>query len=285
MIRPLIGIGIMLFSGLAFSAALLNAVVAIQGGVDLNTSNAIRYLIAAIVIFVYHKIMKRPITLPPLERFTSLALGILVFMMGIGYLGATLYIPVSLAVLIFYTAPFLVFIISRFTEKEPFTLMRLTAFSIAFLGLSLAIGVQIPGGLDIKGVLFAFIGAASLAIFVTISSLTIRTADPQAVNLHALSSGALLFLCFCLLTEGFVNSLTQGGLLWLSSSGIILGIAYITFYIGLKIVGPVKASMIMNVEPIFTIALSVALLGEQFSFIQFFGAGLVIIGIFMITYK
>jgi len=51
----------------------------------------------------------------------------------------------------------------------------------------------------------------------------------------------------------------------------------------MKIIGPVKATMIMNIEPILTIGLAAILLGERLSNIQIFGAVLVIGGIVLIT--
>ena len=284
-IRPFAGIGLMLISGLAFSVCILMAMMALKNGIDLNTSNVARYFVAAMMLFIYHKINKQSVITPKKELFTSLALGVTVFMMGIGYLGATRYIPVSMAVLIFYTGPFFVFIIARFTEKEPFTIIRLIAFIMASSGLYLAMGIQTLSGLPFTGIFFAFLAAIGMALFIIISNLLIRTADPQTVNLHALSSGTLLFFCFYLLSNDAVNQLTQTGLLYLTASGMSLGVAYITFYAGLKIIGSVKASMLLNIEPIFTIALSVAIFGEQISFIRYFGAGLVITGIFLINYK
>jgi len=284
-IRTFVGIGFLVVSGLGFAVNIIIAVAALKDGIDLNTSNAARYFVAAMILFVYQIITKRPIIIPPKERFTAIALGITVFMMGFGYLGATLYIPVSLAVLIFYTGPFFILIISRFTEKEPFTMIRLAAFFIAFSGLSLAMGIQTFSGLHIKGILFAFLAALGMAFWASISNLIIRTADSQAVNLHALSSGTLLFFCFSFLSDNVVNQLTQTGLIYLTCSGISLATAYITFYEGLKIIGLVKSSMLLNIEPIFTIALSVAIFGEQLSLTRFLGAGLVISGVFLINYK
>lgn len=283
--RSLVGIGWLLVSGLGFTISILVASAALKGGIDVHTSNALRYLSAIALLFVYQKATGKPIKIPPYERFTALALGITVFMMGIGYLGATQYIPVSLAVLIFYTGPFFIFFISRFTEKEPLTIIRLAAIVIAFIGLSLVLDVQSSGAFQLKGILFALMAAVGMATFVTVSSLAIRTADAQAVNLHAMFGGALLFLFFFFTAGGTVSAITPAGFFKLCGSGFAIGFAYITFYAGLKVVGPVRASMLLNVEPIFTVALAVILLGESLSLSQFMGAGLVIVGIIMINVK
>ncbi len=118
-IRPFVGIGLLLISGLTFSVCILMAMMALKNGIDLNTSNVARYFVAAMMLFIYHKINKQSVITPKKELFTALALGITVFMMGIGYLGATRYIPVSLAVLIFYTGPFSFLSLQDSRKKNP----------------------------------------------------------------------------------------------------------------------------------------------------------------------
>jgi drug/metabolite transporter (DMT)-like permease len=284
--RPWMGIGLLVLSGLGYSSSIIIASILMKRGVGVNTSNAARYLVATVLLLFYQKAGRKQIKILPRERYTALALGITVFIMGIGYLGATRYIPVSTAVLIFYTGPLFTVLISRFTENEPITIIRLMAIATAFMGLSLALGVQSAGSFQVKGVLFAFMAAIGMATFVTISSLAIRTADPQAVNLHTLFSGTLLFILFlCIENDTAPSAITSSNLFGLCGSGCAIAVAYIAFYAGLKIIGPVKASMLMNTEPIFTVALAAAILGEKLSFMKFFGAGLVIIGIVMINCK
>jgi drug/metabolite transporter (DMT)-like permease len=146
-----VGFGLVLMASLGFSTNILFANLAYRDGIDIHTI-------------------------------------ISVFMMGIGYLGATQYIPVSLAVLIFYTHPFLVAIIARFTENEPITPIRLLAITIAFIGLAFAMGIQSVAGLNWYGIAFGFLGALGAASYVTISSLAIRSADTQTVNFHCLTA-------------------------------------------------------------------------------------------------
>jgi drug/metabolite transporter (DMT)-like permease len=277
------GVGLLFLSGLGFTLSLLIANKAFQDGINLNTSNAIRYFVATVLLIIYQKTRTKTIHLLPRERNISLALGVPVFMMGVGYLGATQYIPVSLAVLIFYTCPFFVAIISKFTENEPVTITRLAAIILAFIGLSLALKAQFTADLQILGIMFALMAAIGFASFITVSSLMLRTVDRQAVLLHSLAAGTLLFVLFFVLTSGAEIIVTRAGWLKVSGSGILVAFAYITFFAGMKIIGPVKASMIMNIEPVLTIGLAAISLGERLSNSQLFGAVLVIGGIVLIT--
>jgi drug/metabolite transporter (DMT)-like permease len=209
----LLGIGLLLLSALGFTIAMLCANMAYRDGMDVHTTNLVRYSATVVLLFLFQKIRGRNLNLPPRERYTSLALGISVFMMGIGYLGATQYIPVSLAVLLFYTAPFLVTIIARFTENEPLTSIRLIAILMAFVGLGLVLEIRSLVTLDWRGVALGFLSALGCASFVIANSLTMRTADAQAVNFHCLAGGTALFAVFLIFNGGPSGTLTTLALL------------------------------------------------------------------------
>jgi drug/metabolite transporter (DMT)-like permease len=281
--RTWFGIGLLLTSALAFTLNILIINMAFEDGLDVNTANAIRYPVTIALLFLFLKTRGRQLRLPQRERSTALALGITVFMIGVGYVSATWYIPVSLAVLIFYTFPFFVAVISRFTENEPITIIRLVVIIIAFIGLALALEIQSVATINWRGVAFGFMGAIGCASLVSISSHTMRTADPQAVNFHCLAAGTVLFVVFLLITGGPAKFVTQSGWLKLCVSSLTLGVGYVTFFAGLEIIGPFKTSMLMNMEPVLTVILAAILLGERLSFIQLFGAGLVIVGLILVT--
>jgi drug/metabolite transporter (DMT)-like permease len=281
--RTWLGIGLLITSALAFTLNILIINMAFEDGLDVNTANAVRFIVTIALLFLFLKIRGRRLKLPPQERYRALALGITVFMIGAGYIGATWHIPVSLAVLIFYTFPFFVAIISRFTENEPITIIRLVVIIIAFIGLALALEVQSVASLNWRGIIFAFLAAIGCALLVTFSSHTMRTADPQALNFHCLAAGTVLFVAFLLITGGPSRFVTQAGWLKLCVSSVTLGVGYVTFFAGLEIIGPFKTAMLMNLEPVTTVILAAILLGERLSSVQLLGAGLVVMGITLIT--
>jgi drug/metabolite transporter (DMT)-like permease len=262
---------------------MLFANMAYKDGIDVHTTNAARYLATVVFLFLFQKIRGKKLGLPPRERYTSLALGISVFMMGLGYLGATQYIPISLAVLLFYTFPVFVAVIARFTENESITAIRLIAIIIAFIGLGLAMEVHSLTNLNWQGVAFGFLSSLGCTTFVIVNSRSMRTADPQAVNFHCLAAGTVFFAAFLFFTGGPTGMLSYSALSKLCVSSLALAVGYVTLFTGLEIIGPVKTSMLMNAEPILTITLAASLLGERLVSIQLIGAALVILGIILIT--
>jgi drug/metabolite transporter (DMT)-like permease len=279
----LMGVGLLLLSALGFTFAMLFANMAYKDGIDVHTTNAARYSATSVLLFLFQKIRGKKLRLAPRERYTSLALGISVFMMGFGYLGATQFIPVSLACLLFYTFPVFVAVIARFTENESITAIRLLAIIIAFIGLGLALEVHSLTNLNWQGVAFGFLSSLGCTTFVIVSSLSMRTADPQAVNFHCLAAGTVFFAVFLFFTGGPTVVIPYSALSKLAVSSLALAVAYMTLFTGLEIIGPVKTSMLLNVEPILTITLAAILLGERLGHIQFVGAAFVILGIILIT--
>ena len=277
------GVGLLLLSALGFSINMLFANMAYKDGIDVHTTNAMRHLAAVVLLFLFQKIRGKKLGLLPRERYISLALGISVFAMGLGYLGATQYIPISLAVLLFYTFPVFVAVIARFTENESITAIRLIAIIIAFIGLGLAMEVHSLTNLNWQGVAFGFLSSLGCTTFVIVNSRSMRTADPQAVNFHCLAGGTVLFVVLLLITGGPAKFVTQAGWIKLCVSSLTLGVGYVTFFAGLEIIGPFNTSMLMNVEPVLTVILAAILLGERLSSVQLLGAGLVIAGIILIT--
>jgi drug/metabolite transporter (DMT)-like permease len=278
-----VGFGLVLLAALGFSTSILMATMANRDGIDIHTINAVRHSVTVILLFLFLMIRGKQLKLPPRERYASLVLGISIVMMGVGYLSATQYIPVSVAVLIFYTHPFLVAIAARFTENEPITPIRLMAITIAFIGLVFALGIQSVAGFNWYGIAFAFMAALGAASFVTISSVAIRTADTQTVNFHCLAAATVLYVVFMLFNGGPAAHIAPAGWFKLSVSSLALTIAYVTFLIGIETIGPVKTTILMNAEPILTIILAAVLLGERLSFTQLIGAGFVMAGIILIT--
>jgi drug/metabolite transporter (DMT)-like permease len=154
--RTWMGIGLLNLSALGYAVAMLSANMAVKNGIDIHTTNAMRYTVALVFLFLFQRIRRHNAKLPPRERVISLSLGFTVFIMAAGYLGATQYIPISLAVLIFYTFPLFVVVISRFTENEPMTQMRLIAIIIAFVGLGFALEIGSIARLNWQGVAYGF---------------------------------------------------------------------------------------------------------------------------------
>ncbi len=279
------GYGLIVLSSLGFGVSTVTVAMAFRDGVDINTANAVRHTVAAGLLFVFMRIRGRSIRLIPRQRFAAIGLGVPLFMTGFGYLGAIQYIPVSMAVLIFYTFPLMVALISRIVEQNPITFIKIVAILIAFIGLALALGVDRGLVFDWRGIAFALLGALGAALLITISNHALQKMDMEAMNLHAMSCAAILFVTFAVTKGGSMSPIAWGGGIKVFLAGCILTIGYLAMFAGIARIGSVKSAMLLNVEPLMTIGLAVGLLAEKLTPIQVLGAVLVTVAIFLIALR
>ncbi len=281
--RYLVGIGMIVISASAFSLSLVTANLAYREGIDVNTYNAARFLLAAGLLGTLVRASGRAFPFPAYTRAVGLILGVPIFACSYGYLAATQYISVSLAVLIFYTSPLLVVLLARVVDREPITAGKVIALVMAFAGLGLALKVDPSQQLDGRGVGLAFVAAMGAAALVTLSHRAMRQADGQRLNLYGLGSASILFVLFVLLQGGPTLPATGSGWMKLAVTSVALAVGYVTLFAGIHAIGPVFASMFLNLEPLITIGMAVLWIGESLSVAQVEGAGLVLGGIVLLS--
>lgn len=277
------GTGIAVLAATMFSVSTVMARLALEGGLDVPTANAARFLFAVLVLCVFFALRRQVPRLPRRQRLAALGLGIAFFVTGFGFLDAIQYIPVSIAVLVLYTYPILVGLIARVGEREALGPVRLASLGLAFGGLALALDVQAAALPDWRGLALAFLAAASMSVMVVGSGRVMRDADRNMVLLHLLAAAATLFVIVIMLGDGPHWPRTEEG--WLATAGLVVAFAagQLSLIAAIEWAGPVLTATIMNLEPLITIALAVLLVGERLTALQALGAGLVIAAILLMS--
>ncbi len=123
--------------------------------------------------------------------------------------------------------------------------------------------------------LYSMIGKFAMG---NLSALTVLT--------YSFAAGALMLLPFAVTERSlgiipYLSAASWVSILYLSFGSA--GIAYLWYYEGIKIVGPSKASIFMNLEPAAAIFFGVLLLGETISAAILVGTALVLSGVFVAT--
>ena len=196
-----------------------------------------------------------------------------------GYLWSVFYLPVTLAVLIFYIYPILTLFIASLLDRRMPRLIELALLLAAFLGLALALGVSFEQ-LDWVGVALVTGGALGIASSFVWMSRILGQEDTMAVTFHmALSGAALAFLAT--LGAGALSYPGPDGLAWLALAVVLICFAagFLCMFRGVGLIGPVRAATIMNLEPVATIALAALILGERMTALQLVGASVVILAV------
>lgn len=214
------------------------------------------------------------------QEFYCVISGILFMFAGIGLLGSFALIPASLAVLVLYLFPILTIVIDAFVRRtvpKPVTLFLLV---VALGGLAMVLEVDRDFEISL-GVALAALAAFSAASTFVWNNHMLADADPEQITLRMFLVSFLFFGVWLLSKGDFVMPANSVGLLQLFTVLGAFALAFLVMFRASQMAGSVRASMIMNLEPVVTILLSVVFLSINLSGYQMIGAGLVLAAVFV----
>jgi drug/metabolite transporter (DMT)-like permease len=174
------------------------------------------------------------------------------------------FLPVGPLAFLFYTYPAWVALISAATGREDLTLARLVALTVAMTGIVLMVGAPDKGILNPIGVILALGTAFMYALYLPVLH-RIQADIPAGVSSFYLILGVLA----AFLVAGLVgNELRMpdspkvwGFVVLLALVSTVL--AFASLIAGLRVLGPVRTSIVSTVEPFFTVMLGIVFLGER----------------------
>ena len=277
---PLLGI-LLSLSGATFFAL---SIVTARWSYDFNTNTQTVMLfrftcIIGIMLFWIRK-RKLQLLIPPKDALKSSVLGIFYFI-GIGsYLASVAFMPVGLAVLILYTFPILVILGSALLDKRKPSLLEFSALVIAFIGLFIALDINTDSTKPI-GILLATLAALGVTINMLGSANILKRVEFPIFSLYQALIITIISALFVIFTGGIAFPDSPKGWLILMVMLISFIIAYISVYTSLRVIGAVRTSTIMNLEPIMTIIFAIALLQEQMTIEKFIGGIIVLFAILL----
>jgi drug/metabolite transporter (DMT)-like permease len=277
MSRPniLLGAALAGAAGIGFAANSTAAKLAYEGGSNPLTYLSLRSALAAALVLTIILVLDRSTKMPWRRRLAAIGLGAILAVYSYGLLAAIQFIPVALAVLIFYTFPLLTSIYMWISGRERPTWLSVGAILVAFFGLALALDVT-SGQLNLEGVALAIMAALGITVVVVLNNRLVGTDDSRPITLHMMLSAMTLFVVITLVLGNF--ALPQTGLGW---TGILVGtsayaFAIVTIFIAMSYAGAVPAALSLNLEPVASMFFGFVILGQTLSALQISGAALVI---------
>jgi len=245
-------------------------------GVGIMTAATFRALCASVILLGLLRWRRVPILVSG-AAFRGILL------LGLGVVAQTLLIqvavkrlPVTLAILVFYTYPFFTAVAAAALGEHRLTRARVLSLVAAFCGLALVLGVN-PDRVDPLG-LGAALGA-SLA-FTGILVMTPRLAPGVAAPLRTflmMTTAATVFAASAIAADAF--SLPTDLPAWRGLAGLAIFYAagIVMLFLLLPSVGAASAAVILNLEPVAVAGIAGLALGEQLGPWQWLGA-LVVVG-------
>jgi len=280
------GIALAVLCGCAYGIAPPLARLTYDAGADVWTVSTARFVAGVLAIGALVWLGRGLRRLPARANWGALGLGLISTVTSLGYMGAIYFIPASLAVLIFYTFPLLVAVGARWTEGEPLTPIKLAGLSVAFVGLAVALGVTFDD-LDRRGVALAALAAVGAAAHVLAVSRVARWTGGATLPLNLRSMSVALGFNLLLLAWNGGPTWPAGEVGWVALGGTMafFTVGVTSMYAAIARLGPVRASILLNLEPLVAILAAIVLLGERFGPHQILGAALVLGAVLWVQLK
>ena len=260
MFKNLYGSILILASATAFGVMAYCAGLAYADGVDTTTMLALRFSIAALVLTALARV--RGHRWPRGKAATGYVLmGAVYSAMAFAYFSALHYTSSSNVAMILYTYPILVAIAAGALRIERFGVAESCAVAASSLGLILMLGASISGNLT--GVSLAFVAALCYATYIIYGSRISAGASPIAATSQLLSAAAVIFCALSWHRGIHLPASATGWLAILFLAVVSTALAIAAFIAGLNRVGPTLAAILSTLEPVVTVSLGVAFMGER----------------------
>ncbi len=194
---------------------------------------------------------------------------------------------VAIAIIVQYTAPVwvLLYVVARGQQK--LSLQKVAAVGVAIAGIVLTIGIidakSSPLRLDSYGLLAALLASFSFAFYNVGAHRVLARHDRWRVLIWTLTSASVFWLVVNPPWKVAASHYTpaQWGFLFIFSMISVLG-AFSLYFLGLQHLEPTRAIITSCLEPVLSILLAAALLGEGVRPIQTLGIVLVLAAIVIV---
>lgn len=274
------GVLMILASAAGFGTLPISIKFAYVAGANVITILTVRFLLAAVFLVLALKIRGIRFHIERKMAIKLCLLGAIGYgMMSMLYALSLRYLSASLGVMLLYSYPAIVSLISFAIGDEIFSWQKSLSLVVCFIGLTLVVGISLDGVQPI-GILFGLGASIVYSCYIIISKRVLKNVESTVATAYVcLSAG----ICFLLIgaSSGDLN-INLSWEAWLSITGMALlatVIGVLGFFAGLSRIGASNASIISTLEPVITVLLSLLLLNEKLTIIQGIGGVVILAGI------
>lgn len=240
---------------------------------------AARFSITAVVMLAARLVVERRKPWPARALFVKL------FLLGAAgyavqsafYLSGVQRIDVSLATVIFYTFPVMVVLASWAVFKQRPTRVMAACLAVTVVGAILTAG-QVAGGSAV-GVACMVMAGAWYTGYILVSSRIVQHAGALTSLTIVMIGSTFSYAIVMVVAHPALPHDTKG---WLASAGAavvstVFGMGF--FFAGVQRLPPGEAAVLSTIEPVVSIIMGVAALGESLNAVRVLGAIFVLVGV------
>lgn len=190
---------------------------------------------------------------------------------------AYLRIPAGMTIVLNFTYPVFVMLITLVSKKERITAVKFISPLLALAGIALISNASFSGSVNVGGVLIALLSGVVYAVyFIAGRESAYASLETPVSNFYITASACLWSLAAALILGRFC--LPADSVMWIilffeAFLGYVVGLRLLLA--GIKLLGSVSASALNTLEPAFASLTSMAVFGEAMGLLK--GCGVILV--------
>ena len=259
-------------------------------GLNFTQIASVRIISAGIIFSIFLLIKDRKsfrIKIKDIPLFLGTGIASLLFF-TVCYFKAIQILDISKAVILLYTAPIMVSIMSVVFLKEKYNMGKFIALIVSFAGCILVIGLGSSQSISFIGILVGLGAGFGYALYSIFGVFALRKYSAMVVTTLSFVTASIGSLFICNPPEiaskiSASNNLVEFVVMIFLTGLVTAVIPFGLYTFGLKNVDASKASIMCSLEPVVATVTSIIIFSEPFSFTSILGMALVIFAIVILN--
>lgn len=279
------GVALALASAACFGTLAILVKEAYAAGLSVRQLIAGRFLVASVCLWLICAATGRPPWRMPRRSLAVLGLmGMTLYsLQAFSFIFAVATLPASLVSLVLYTYPALVAVGARVVFGRRLGALHVAGLAASFLGVALLVG-GVARFAPTTGLLFAALAPLIYTVYILAGDYAMRQAgagsrapEPVAAATVVMTGSAVAFVVVAALGGELRPPPGSKAALLVVAIGLVPTVAAITLFLAaLPRIGAGRTALLSTAEPVVTVALAAAILGERLAPVQALGALLVL---------
>lgn len=253
--------------------------LAYQAGASISMVMWLRFLLSA---FFFSAVDSQPFINRKLSKIDIRQLvfvGILLTLQSSGFVATLKFLPVSIAVTLFYTFPLFTYILNSLLNKSKLHPISLLFFGLALFGIWLLVNDGSTTN-NILGIALA-LGASIMQAVLNVSSQKLKHLPVLQVSKYTVIIPATIYSIVVFFDHGVLQIKPVS---WAVIAGVLFTMGLYLYFKSIASIGAVRTASILYFEPVFAIAISVLILHESLRDTQWLGIGIIIFASIMLEF-
>lgn len=256
-----------------------------SSGLSLIQITACRAIFSSFFLFVYFFIKDKnllKIKLKDIWMFVGTGVVSLTFF-SLCYFSTILESGASIAVILLYTSPIFILLLSAILFKEKITKIKLFALILTFVGCIFVTGIGGENHLSAKGLFIGLCAGFGYALYSIFSRFALKKYKPLTVTFYTFVFSSISLLPFCNVVE-ICSSFSEKSLLFLIGIALVCTVLpYIFYTFGLSGLETGKAAILVTVEPLVGSLIGIFVWKENLDMLKLIGIIMIFIAVILIN--